>query len=514
MKYIFVFIIIFSLTSGIYIFRKLNTHSLIARLIGSFVPISLLSILNVLLSNLLRVTSDTWSQNRLATAFALIHGYRQINAIDTGPVQSWMYGPFAVVVYLPVTVFNSPIPALMAGGILNFCFFLFPVLIFCFIKIFTTKQFRLAGFSLAVFLLFLPLIIYSPPLKYSAFRIGPDAPSLCFSGLSVVALYYRYLSDKKTNISLFISSIFAVISIAIKQNLLLLPIALVIYVFLAEGVLIFYIYTFYFFISVILVSIPLMLVFDWQYLYFSMFYFPSIHPSWFQEKTSLVNSLIESNAVVNLMKKAALDLAINSLPFFLIAVSFTLFNGVKNFTNFNLQYFRIWLQKNSFLLSLWIGIFMIPIALTSRIKWGGDINSFSACVYFLMLSAVAVIVELFYSYELGLGADGYQSKIKVVLFRVVVIIVIISNLLLFNNLKNSDINSKSVFHSAKSYVEVEVAFQTMQDKSNKIFFPDFPLASLLSQGKLFHSLKGVYDRHIGRVEIGDNHLKKYLPPRF
>jgi len=157
---------------------------------------------------------------------------------------------------------------------------------------------------------------------------------------------------------------------------------------------------------------------------------------------------------------------------------------------------------------------MIPIALTSRIKWGGDINSFSACVYFLMLSAVAVIVELFYSYELGLGADGYQSKIKVVLFRVVVIIVIISNLLLFNNLKNSDINSKSVFHSAKSYVEVEVAFQTMQDKSNKIFFPDFPLASLLSQGKLFHSLKGVYDRHIGRVEIGDNHLKKYLPPQI
>lgn len=62
--------------------------------------------------------------------------------------------------------------------------------------------------------------------------------------------------------------------------------------------------------------------------------------------------------------------------------------------------------------------------------------------------------------------------------------------------------------------DVEVAFSTIKELGNEVYFPDFPLASLLAKRQLFHSMKGIYDRKIGKFELTNEHLKSYLPNKF
>jgi hypothetical protein len=50
--------------------------------------------------------------------------------------------------------------------------------------------------------------------------------------------------------------------------------------------------------------------------------------------------------------------------------------------------------------------------------------------------------------------------------------------------------------------------------TNKIFFPDFPLANLMANHKLYHSIKGLSDRKQGRIEIKDDHFKRFIPFDF
>ncbi|MFM7477687.1 MAG: hypothetical protein ACKO2T_18775, partial [Microcystis aeruginosa] len=93
----------------------------------SILPLSLTVILLIGLK-VLQFPLDEWSHNRLLPIFAFNFGYRQINALETGPVLSWAYGPIGPLFYWPATFANSPTIATMIGGVINMTLFVLPLI--------------------------------------------------------------------------------------------------------------------------------------------------------------------------------------------------------------------------------------------------------------------------------------------------------------------------------------------------------------------------------------------------
>src|SRR5688500_16111639 len=76
--------------------------------------------------NILRQPNGFLSASRLAWAYSVATGYAAYYPPGEGPVLPWMYGPFAFLVYLPVTCFNSPTWAVAGGSMISAALFFLP----------------------------------------------------------------------------------------------------------------------------------------------------------------------------------------------------------------------------------------------------------------------------------------------------------------------------------------------------------------------------------------------------
>jgi hypothetical protein len=187
MKTIVLLLILTGMFSGFYFASKIGTRNIVVKIICGLTPLSMVGVLGYLWSVFPNLMSDTWSQARLVPAIGLLHGYREMNALDTGPVQTWMYGPLATLSQLPVNLMSFPRAVMMAGGLLNSLFFFTPIIFFSLIR--TWRKTQSIGktvfiVSLTFYLFFLSVTL-SPSLSYSAFRVGPDAPSFFFASLGI-----------------------------------------------------------------------------------------------------------------------------------------------------------------------------------------------------------------------------------------------------------------------------------------------------------------------------------------
>jgi hypothetical protein len=72
-----------------------------------------------------------------------------------------------------------------------------------------------------------------------------------------------------------------------------------------------------------------------------------------------------------------------------------------------------------------------------------------------------------------------------------------------------------IARNRNSHSELKIAFLSLKKyDTNKIFFPDFPLANLMANHELYHSLKGLSDRMQGRIEIEADHFNRFIPSDF
>jgi hypothetical protein len=308
-----------------------------------------------------------------------------------------------------------------------------------------------------------------------------------------------------------------------KQNLLPLPILLLIYVLLLKkGVAISLRYLAYLAVVGTVISLPLIGYFGWDSIHFSMFEFPSAHPSWAQEQTTFFNSIL-LGILNDILVEETFGLLTQSLPFLsLFFLLLFLSTGwslksektlVKSEFSFQLQSILV---RHPELLLIIVSIGMAPIAILSKIKWGGDINSFSVCIYFLAVACFTVFADclatLFFDNPDG---SSILKRPKVKNFLILGLLFLLSSsLILFNPVSLYRKGAASWYQYNLHPADIEVAFSTLRDLGDEVYFPDFPLASLLAQGKLFHSMKGIYDRKIGQFELTHEHLKAYLPDGF
>lgn len=498
--------LIISFAFSIYIFKRIYAWSIVDRLIASAAPLWVLVFIITILMHILQLPLDNWSNNRLAPAFALAYGYKFFNASDNSPVISWMYGPIAALAYLPATLASSPTLAIMVAGLISLTFFFTPLFLFS-IGNANIKNIKQSLFSLGVFVSSFLLVAESPALSYSAFSIHADAPSLGLAGAACAVLYYR--KSKDSVLPLLVSSALAILSIWTKQNLLPLPIALLTYVLITDGYRYCLRYALFFLICGALISTIFISFFTFQYLYFTMVKLPTswpwvgiLIPGKYTDSPILTSFQLTKRIQVLLL--AAYELIWFSLPFICVILFYPLYKLIFKQNMFN--GYGEWFSHNRWSMLVIVSLYMAPVSLLSRVKLGGDTNSQSVTVYFLLSAVVAIIIEA----SLDKPSNYLQSSNQVKVTKLSVLsVATVLTIMLIVYIPNKIPDLKSFYDNPP-----EIAYRYAKNHLEQIYFPQMPLSTLMAEGKLYHSFNGLWDREKARFKLRKEHFQEFIPSQL
>jgi hypothetical protein len=423
----------------------------------------------VFLSILKNLPGYLEADHRLAPTFALTHGYHVYYPPDSGPVLSTIYGPVTVLAYLPATLAATPTNAILIGTLLTL--FVFYTTTFLVIRAAAAKTWmkwwQLFGLMVGV-------IWLVGPVERTTAHIHADAPALVFAALAAMFAMRQPLRFNKWNAVL--AAFFGVLSVFAKQNMAPLALGLVVWFALRagwKGASIFAAATAIF--STLMLAIAGTLMGGIAALYFNCVYMPLHQPF---DKT--------------LFFPTVMQLAITSLALLLIPTARLLQAWTQS--QENLREFLI-VQRTPLLIVL--GVLMIPASILGRMKLGGNENSMGLSLFFFVLALLAEIAAL---RNRSLADILSANEIKLWTLPLLIVCLIGLGSALSVSLRPSPASP------------IRQAFEYSRQHPGKVYFPQFPLAQLMAEGKLYHFSWGLTDRRNAGVPVSDEHFQANLPP--
>lgn len=422
----------------------------------------------VFLSALRGLPNYLEADHRLAPTFALVHGYRVYYPPDFGPVLSSIYGPVTVLTYLPVTIASTPVTAILMGTLLTLLIFYGTALLTIRAAAGKTwmKWWQLFGLTAGT-------VWLVGPVEQTSEHIHADAPALAFAALAVCfAVRERHRVTVWENAVL--SGFFAVLSVFAKQNMAPLLVGLAFWAALRAG----WKGLGAFFASVALfggatIAITLALMGSAEAFYFNCVYMPLHQPF---DKTLFFPTL---------MHLLSLSLMLLVIPTASILQSWLRWNG-------GLRDFLI--AQRTFLLVL-AGILMTPASILGRLKLGGSENSLGLSLFFFVLALLA---------EVSAHRESDFAEHASAVERLATLILLFACLIGL---------SWAVYSSARNRPEspIQRAFEYSRQHPGKVYFPQFPLAQLMAEGKLYHFSWGLTDRRNAGWPVSDAHFHANIP---
>lgn len=327
------------------------------RLLGAAVALGAGVAVALVISAGLAAPFSPWDTVRLAPAMALLRGINPYAGAHSGAVLSTMYGPVAMIAYLPAALVRSPGLAAVVGRGLAFAFAFAPLAACC--RPFERSEGREG--RVAVLVLATLALLTSPALRYSGTFLHADAPALGLMGAACL------LAARVETASLLGSSVLCVMAILTKQTLAPLPLALVgsawwlggprraaRFAALLAGV------------SGVMAGIVLA-VLDRDVLILNLVKIPGAVP-W------------RGQAPGNVLSTAGEFLA-HASPF-LLALAAIACQGARHDARASTS-----ARPRVFLLAT---VALVPMAILGRVKEAGDINSFSPALYPLLLATASL----------------------------------------------------------------------------------------------------------------------------
>lgn len=417
-----------------------------------------------------------WSYNgsRLMPTFLLAHGQDPYQLPGSGPMYSTIYGPVIPVAYLPSTLFRTPNAAVIVASAVT--------VLLCFGAVFALHfangRWRRRG-SLLAFIAAGLFICYIPCLRYSCIRPHADGPAISFAAFACAALYYRYRPSGR--VALGVSAVCAVLSVLSKQLMVPVPIALFVYLLVADGWTVAWKYAVALIVSGTVCLGAAMLVFGPRQLFYSLIWLPGHHhasgPILFEIVQSVRMSISMALPVIILLLALSAWWALQTLSF---------------------DRLRNWLGANEWTLSMTLFIALIPASISGHVKIGGDINSFSFATFFCVC-ALTLLLERVAG---EIAAPHWQQLANTVAITMVALLMVLEAPLAGN-----------VYHQWKQLPRSEqnVAFEYAKSHRGESYFPWFPLSHLLAEGKFYHYAYGVLDRWMAGEQISQAHFQAYIP---
>jgi len=316
-----------------------------------------------------------WGVNgaRLMPSFALARGVDYYVLIPPGgPLYSTLYGPLVAIVYLPATLFPSPNSAVLAGAAIT--------MLLCFSAVallhFTPRQSAGGAVDALAFLTAGFLICFLEPLKYSCFNIHADGPGLALGAVACAALYPG--GAKKWRAALPVSALCAVLAIFCKQMFLPVPIALLAYLWLADGRARALRYLLWLAPIGGLACAAAVLAEGPQRLYHCLIWLPAHHP--WNDPSRIVSAIQAMRSFIRVSMP---------VPVLLLACAVYLWTSGR-LRGPDLRA----LATQRCVPLLLVGVALLPFSIAGRAKTGGDTNSLSFGLFFLTCGLTVMLADV------------------------------------------------------------------------------------------------------------------------
>jgi hypothetical protein len=413
---------------------------------------------------------EEWNGCRLAPAVALTRGFALYYPASEGPILDTIYGPVVALAYLPAAFFSAPTPVILAGAVLNIAFVTVPLLLFALRAAGTGAAAELR--AIACWLGGCLLMTAMPGPYYWLSMTHADGPALALGLLACVVLLRRSNGAEPGPTGFAVAATFATLSAWAKLTSLPVGISLVPVVGWAYGRRAALRYALSLLAAGIVTAVVFTSLFGLRDMWFNLITVPSHHPWYFPGAGGLLRALQwmvrTSTPVVGLLAAAAIaSLAGRGgapVP-----------------------------RPHAALVPLLPALLLVPTGVLAANKFGGNVNSFHS-LYFLLAAALALLVVEAPSPRLTTRGCAYAfcALAALVTWRH----------------GNLDLRDPAPTVLPNPHQE---AYAFARAHPGTVYFPWYPLASLLAEGRLYHFDWGVFDRMLGGSAPTAEHFRADLP---
>lgn len=466
--------------SGFVWVRKRRTSSWGTALLVASVPFCVYVTLAIIAIKTTRGDNSSWDTARLTPSVALAEGHDVYSTARDGAVQTTMYPPMWVVSYLPVAAGSTPTQVLRVGLILTVLFSFLPVVLL----LMNASPGISLGILASTSYIFVALLFDS--LSYSMFVPHADAPSL---GYAMMACWLTLRPGAPTSRRLALVALLAWFSVLSKQVMVPVLVVLPVWFFLVHGPKEGLRFIGWLLVSGVGAMGLLMPFFRPAGVLFNVVVIPA-HIPWRVGPRALVALDVGAELVVH-----AIPLVI------LIAVGAVASSVVRSPSLTAVPGPRRFLSDNPWTLPALVALTLVPVSVLGRVKIGGDLNTFSPTMYFLLaagiLSVIGVLRRLgerknLVHYQAGLGLTALCA------------LVLASG----GVAQVPDFAEGTPFHEHRS----QQAYEYLTRERSEAYFPMHPLAHLLADGHLFHLGTALYDRErLARLPLSADQRKAHFP---
>jgi len=454
------------LGAGACVYAGLAGRDWRTKLAAAALPMTGMMFLLQCAGSILLIPQISWNDPRLARTVSLLYGYHLYYGREAdGPIIGTLHNPLSQLIYLAIGWLDEPVMAILAGSCLSFLFVFAPLV---WLHVSGKRLWPLYA------LLACGLVMQqNAGMRYSTFSIHTDAAALGFATLA--AGIFHKLGDAKSRWANAGSALCAVLSVWCKQTMIMAPLALLAFVWLAYGARRALVYIASLAMAGMVVSAAMLAIF-WppQAMLFNTLTMAGGLP----EKSDGNTSMLGWFEVI----KADCPYATIPLLFLVLNLALACQGS-----------WREVFARNRWLAFALIGLLMLPVSIVASRTMGGYTNHYSLFSYFLLVGATLGMCEAF-------DRDAISRAAKI--FAVILIIL------------NLDLTAFSTAASALARLDnspSQIAYRYSQHHPGKAYFPWNPLAVLLSESKLYHFDYALFDREMRGLALSESQLKRNLP---
>jgi hypothetical protein len=462
-----------------WMYRSQNHLRKLERLERSFFIFCAYAALVVVASGVYSAPVGQWNEARLAPLLGWLAGNGLYSTVAAGSIQTTMYPPLSALAYAPAVVAHSPAYAVFIGSLLAHIYFLAPLGLACYRPS--------VGRGLAPFVVFF-LVFWS---RQSVALLGSqsvhaDAPALGFGLVACLAAFHYTKSNDVRGLAAAV--LMAWLSVWSKQTMVLLFPALAAWVLCVRGVRRCAVFVGWSFLAGMVIAVIMGLTFSVEGMWFNMFVIPANVEWTGRIPFNLVGALTE------LLREAIVPLGV-----LIGGVTYKLLSADAPLN------WRDWARGQPWLLPALIGFFNVPVSVVSRVKLGGGENCLSFSLYF-WIAAMGLFVLYEYDALRRLGQSLLASRYRTIVAALTVWLALLS-----------------LPQSLRAFVTVlppwsnesQVTYNSIRQSPGRYYFPDYPLAHLLAEGRLYHYAAAVRDRRDwGGIPISQSQLQSHFPSEF
>jgi len=427
---------------------------------------------------------SAWNDAHLAPVAAWLRGYPLYTPENSGVLVGSNYPPLGFLAFLPAALISHPVPAIITGSLLAFLMNLSPGV--GALMLWSRGQRKSRKILLLGGVLFLGLLFMQGP-KFVLFAINVDAPAIALMLWGVI--FFARWWTAGTTASLAFSAILLASVVWAKQLGIWLPPTFFLVTLLIGGMRLAIIFAAWSLATLcfwFLVLTPI--VVDWQAFFFAIWTFHADHP-W---KGQITGGALER---VQLFLQASVFFLRHYWPLYLLLIAFVLGLKVQSKqSGENSLRFAFTLTASALIAAL----AMLPFSLLGMVKVGGNWNSAAHSVqpvlFGLIIGGLALVQEM--SRKAGLQWNlAAQSLICACLVSVIMFLRPSKEILGYPF-------SMSALSSATAYNE---------SKTSNVWFPEFPLSTLLATGHLYHYSWALYGIFLAGKTVPARQIAEGIP---